>query len=210
MALIAAAVVSVQLVALTAPATTGPGGTAIAMSDAPTPETDFTLPAAMASFAASPPPVAPSAPASPSAATPSSVPSTQPADSTPISQPAPTATYTHSVPAVLVDPGSGHCLNVNTADNSVGIWSCDGRPSQQWIATATAELRTQGTGLCLAPASDAHPGTRVMVRSCTGSESQKWTAQSDGSLINTPSGLCLDVLNGYRNNGAPLQLWTCG
>ncbi|WP_280670003.1 MULTISPECIES: RICIN domain-containing protein [unclassified Kitasatospora] len=139
------------------------------------------------------------------------MPSTQPAGSMPGSQPPPTAVDAQPVPAVLLDSASGHCLNVNSADNSVGIWSCDGRPSQQWVATATAELRTEGTGLCLSPTSDTvHPGTRVMVRSCTGSESQKWTAQSDGSLVNTASGLCLDVLNGYTNNGAPLQLWTCG
>lgn len=210
-ALIAAAVVSAQLVALTTPADTGPSGMAIALSDAPSPAVSFTLPASAL-------PSAPTASASPPAATPSAVPSTpsgvsptQPAGGMPVGPPSPTATYAQPVPAVLVDPASGHCLNVDTADNSVGIWTCDGRPTQQWVATTTAEVRSQGTGLCLAPASDTvQPGTRVMVRSCTGSDSQKWAAQPDGSLLNTSSGLCLDVLNGYMTNGAPLQLWTCG
>ncbi|WP_280724205.1 ricin-type beta-trefoil lectin domain protein [Kitasatospora sp. MAA4] len=210
-ALIAAAAVSVQLVALTAPTTTEPGGTAIAVSDAPSPDASYTLPATATPPAASTPPDASTASATAPAATPSAVTATQSTHNPPVSsRPSPMPIDAQPVPAVLVDPASGRCLNVDTADSSVGLRSCDGRPTQQWVATAHAELRTQDTGLCLAPSSDAvQPGTRVMVRSCTGSASQQWTAQSGGSLFNPSSGLCLDVLSGYTNSTAPLQLWTC-
>ncbi|MGW3045401.1 ricin-type beta-trefoil lectin domain protein [Kitasatospora sp. NPDC001159] len=110
---------------------------------------------------------------------------------------------------VLVDAASGNCLTAGP-DGSLQIWTCDGRATQQWTRTAADELRTANSTLCLAPVKDSgQDGTRVMAGLCTGSDSQKWTVRPDGNLANARSGLCLDVLDGYRANGTPLQLWTC-
>ncbi|MDH6118892.1 hypothetical protein ABH930_002809 [Kitasatospora sp. GAS204A] len=213
-ALAAAAAVSVQLVALTTPTAVQSGGTPVAVFGDPSPGPDGSQPAVPTSGPTAPVPAAPVSaaptPAAPTPAAPTPAAPTQPVSMPPVSQPPPAITAAPVPAAVLVEPASGRCLDVTTGGNEVGIWSCDGRASQQWALTAAAELSTEGGTLCLAPAEDpAQPGTRLVANSCTGADNQKWHVRPDGGLVSAEFGLCLDVLNGYTDNGAPLQLWTC-
>ncbi|MEU4564122.1 RICIN domain-containing protein [Actinoplanes sp. NPDC023936] len=86
---------------------------------------------------------------------------------------------------------------------------CDKRPAQQWmhrddvLSFNNKCMDVKGGGL-------APNGTIVQTWTCHNGPSQKFVLQGDGTLKNPASGKCVDIPNSNRNDGAKLNIWTCG
>jgi glucosylceramidase len=78
--------------------------------------------------------------------------------------------------------GKGKCLDVRhhgTADGTtVQVWDCFAGPNQRWRATASGELRNDGSGRCLDVEGSPVDGARLQIWSCHGGDNQRWTFPS--------------------------------
>ncbi|GAA3218908.1 ricin-type beta-trefoil lectin domain protein [Dactylosporangium siamense] len=108
---------------------------------------------------------------------------------------------------------SGLCLDVAgrtaTAGAHAVIATCDGGPSQRWVAGVAGELRVFGT-MCLdvAGAATAH-GSDVVIWTCNGQSNQRWTLRANGSLVGAASGRCVKSTYGGTTPGTILRIADC-
>lgn len=109
--------------------------------------------------------------------------------------------------------GSGKCLDDSgskTANGTaVDLWSCTGKPDQNWTVVQDGTIRVQGKCLDVTGESKAN-GARLQLYTCNaGDGAQQWQAGADSELVNPQSGKCLYVPSADAANGARPQLWTC-
>jgi type 1 glutamine amidotransferase len=109
--------------------------------------------------------------------------------------------------------GSGKCLNVANASQSIGaqtqIWDCNNQSNQQWTATSAGELRVY-SGKCLdVNGAGTADGTSAIIWDCNGQNNQKWRLNSDGTITAIGANKCLDVSGYGTANGTKVQIWTC-
>jgi hypothetical protein len=110
--------------------------------------------------------------------------------------------------------GGGHCIDVPNRefiqDRGLQMADCNNSPAQ--IFTYDPEkMRLTIGGLCV-DANGGQPGDLVKLWPCEGGANQVWKAEQKGNFTKLVgmNGLCLDIRYGSKENGAPLQSWTCG
>lgn len=109
--------------------------------------------------------------------------------------------------------GSYKCLNdanSSTANgNTINLWSCTGKPDQNWTMAQDGTIRVLGKCLDAVGAGTAN-GTKLQLWTCnSGDGRQQWLVGTDSQLVNPQSGKCLDVPAASAANGTRPQLWTC-
>jgi hypothetical protein len=110
--------------------------------------------------------------------------------------------------------GGGKCIEVLGREILQGqqlqMMDCDSSFAQIFTYDpANAHLSIGG--LCV-DADVGRAGELVRLRSCSGGADQVWKAEPKGNFTKLAgvNGLCLDIRFGSKENGAPLQGWTCG
>jgi hypothetical protein len=120
----------------------------------------------------------------------------------------------------LMNKGSGSCIDVGPP---VEQWRCLNTFNEEWQFTDAGNglvfIQSHASGLCLAQEDSSADGTPVVQAPCAGVSSQLWRVSnvgvdnSDGlpyyQLINLSFAQCLDLENGNKSNGVPMQVWTC-
>jgi len=110
--------------------------------------------------------------------------------------------------------GGGHCIEVSNGDSIPGqglqMADCDSSAAQIFIYDPAGMHLTIG-GLC-ADANGGKPGDLVKLRPCEAGANQIWKSEQKGNFTKLvgQNGLCLDIRYGSKENGAPVQTWTCG
>ncbi|MFC5661566.1 ricin-type beta-trefoil lectin domain protein [Kitasatospora misakiensis] len=89
------------------------------------------------------------------------------------------------------------------ATNSFSYQPADGLPTGNVTSGLPGKCLDAGNG-APDPAADALP---VDIRDCAAIPGQTWTVGNDGTV--KALGKCLDVTNGGRDNGTPIQLYPC-
>ncbi len=111
-------------------------------------------------------------------------------------------------------PGGGHCIEVPNGDavpdQGLQMAECNSGAAQTFVYDPAAMQLTIG-GLCV-DAAGGKPGDLVKLAACAPGADQSWKAEPKGNFTKLVggSGLCLDIRYGSRDNGAPVQSWTCG
>jgi hypothetical protein len=114
----------------------------------------------------------------------------------------------HLADKCLTDPGGSAA-----SGTKIEIWTCGGRPGQDWRYLPFAGPGAPGTvrihGQCLTAGSGASQAARSTLQPCDGSASQKWAYQSLDHLYHPYSGKCLADPHRSRKNGTPVRLRSC-
>jgi ricin-type beta-trefoil lectin protein len=92
--------------------------------------------------------------------------------------------------------------------NKVDIFTCNGNPSQIWIAVSDSTLRINGKCMDIIGAKTVN-GTRIDIWPCSGHWNQVWQHKSNGEWVNPHSGKCLNDPAYSTKNGTQLIIWTC-
>jgi hypothetical protein len=145
--------------------------------------------------------------------------------------PAPAQAASYGPVSIKLRP-SGKCLDNyrgSSADyNMIQQWDCvPGNGSQKWYfdwtdvgGSGSARIRNADTGKCIARAEfGPYNGMRVVQLPCNlVSEQTVWRGRQvyEGNpspdyylMGNIGTNHCLDVPQGSRANGVPIQIWTC-
>jgi endo-1,4-beta-xylanase len=110
--------------------------------------------------------------------------------------------------------GGGRCIEVPNGDVSaeqgLQMAECNSSAAQIFIYDPAGMHLTIGD-LCV-DADGGKPGDLVKLRICAAGANQIWRSEPKGNFTKLvgQNGLCLDIRYGSKDNGAPLQSWTCG
>lgn len=103
---------------------------------------------------------------------------------------------------LIVNIGSGRCLNAYDDGYPVTIADCDSSADQLFTQYPDDTIRVFGD-FCLDTADST-----VTIRRCDSRESQKWTLDQNG-LLTSSNSRCANVQGGKQGVGAPLVLSSC-
>jgi surface antigen len=125
---------------------------------------------------------------------------------------------TAATPANLTNAGEpGTCLDADSnhypsnGDN-IQLWGCNTHPEQEWVLTASGQVKNASTGMCLDADSNHYPsnGDNIQLWGCNTHPEQEWVLTASGQVKNASTGMCLDAdSNHYPSNGDNIQLWGC-
>jgi endo-1,4-beta-xylanase len=110
--------------------------------------------------------------------------------------------------------GGGRCIEVPNGDvgqdQGLQMAECNSTASQIFVYDPAGMHLTIGD-LCV-DADGGKPGDLVKLRTCAAGPNQIWKSEPKGNFTKLvgQNGLCLDIRYGSKENGAPLQSWTCG
>jgi hypothetical protein len=113
-----------------------------------------------------------------------------------------------------IENAGGKCLDVDAPNMRndgarVQVWSCNGKPQQQWRLVGRAIVNASGKCLDVHAPDMRNPGARVQVWSCNGESQQQWRLE-DRRIVNAGGGLCLDVhAPDMHTDGGKVQAWGC-
>jgi hypothetical protein len=121
-----------------------------------------------------------------------------------------------SFPTMLqISPqGGGRCIEVPNRDLIQGqglqMADCNSSAAQIFVYDPAGMHLTIGN-LCV-DANGGKPGDLVELRPCEAGANQIWKSEQKGNFTKLVgmNGLCLDIRYGSKENGAPVQSWTCG
>jgi len=100
---------------------------------------------------------------------------------------------------------------------AVDIYDCNGTNAQKWKFNGNALTSVNpadGSQWCLDAGAQTSwtTGVHMKIWQCFSNlPQQAWTpVTTSGNIQLTAANLCLDLTNGAKTNGNPLQIWTCG
>ncbi len=124
-----------------------------------------------------------------------------------------------------VNNGSGKCVTAQSPGNGVVQWTCSRADSQGWeVLGATAngnpfQIRSTFTHLCLDITSFSNAAPVVQVDCTVQPIGSYWKYVGAGNrefpfvnlliLQSYFANYCLDLENGDRSDGVPMQVWQC-
>jgi endo-1,4-beta-xylanase len=100
---------------------------------------------------------------------------------------------------------------------NVQLWTCNGKPEQQWTIGSDGELMTQADGWCLdiqlsGNANQTNAWTYPCGSQHTNVQNQKWKVPAQGTrdeIVSYASGKCLQVVKDSHGRGGNVQIAEC-